>query len=55
MFSLLGNWRRVATVPEIYQILKSVHEGTGVHARYQKVFSDVRVTVLLSYWGHQLD
>ena len=45
----------MATVPEIYQVLKIVHEGTRVHAGYQKVFSDVRVTVLLLDWGHLLD
>jgi hypothetical protein len=44
---LLGSWRRVATVSEIYQILKTIHEGTRIHAGYQKVFADVCVRVVL--------
>ena len=39
--SLLGNWLKVATVTEICNILTTIHEGSRVHAGYQKVFADV--------------
>ena len=36
----------MATVSEIYCILKTIHEGARIHAGYQKVFSDVCVRVV---------
>jgi hypothetical protein len=44
--SLLGNYLRVASINEIYDILTTIHEGSRIHAGYRKVFADVRICVL---------
>ena len=39
--SVFGQWRSVATLPEIYDILNSIHAEPMVHTGYRKLFAEI--------------